>query len=743
MFIHLIREKKRHERYIRFLEVLCSCRGKAVRPNQWRIASALLEDAPELLLRIQLSDENKIMISGDARYFPKLKGCILELSTWLETTDSDHAAYFAALISLYAALVRGRNLVVSPTLQRMYSYELLLRCVTDDRLNERHLDVPRQFVRIVRDLYVNNDIYNVQVSPPVIMEPHPKMVVLKSVRKWHNVPPLAEARMLNTRFNLAPEKSPNWSRFDDLKEYVLRLVTKFFKQDGLQIKENKMVLELVMLTYDLILVGFYKSAQLSDIIEPLLRLLDGRADTVGINTLPDGGDRDKAARFKKQATIKCNTVIMMETKRCICDIFQLICTVRVDIRISIFLGMYHAIVGVDGSGYKGRSLEDAVESKNTSFEPIFDFLPIGLPSASKKNALPLLGSKPKLAAPTRKDRIQPSPPRLDTFSSNISGAAANLVPVLLDLTYYEDSQLVSAALGLLVRQHEQRKVLEQAVRKVQLLSLEQMCRMYATFDELLSQLMRLSERRRLFNEELYTAVVLLSHLTMHCYAEEDGTAAGLDAAKGKLNRSDHTAGLYLMLVGKANATLQSATVTITARVDDMPPIIPGSAIHILETRYEVLSIDGGTITLNQPVVLNGASSSAPDGMANGTPAEVWLFLEQRGKTGKANPDMQLLLFNMDAHKIALRFLLLPVSEQPGSSDMPVRQVLLGVYRLLKGMCSSFKVTQLALMPEIDTIVSHIKYKLISHDITPTGCLVAILKDNPTACMQISDDLCVQ
>ena len=35
-----------------------------------------------------------------------------------------------------------------------------------------------------------------------------------------------------------------------------------------------------------------------------------------------------------------------------------------------------------------------------------------------------------------------------------------LVSVLIDLTYYKEPQLVSAALGLLVRQFEQRKVLD-------------------------------------------------------------------------------------------------------------------------------------------------------------------------------------------------------------------------------------------------------------------------------------------
>ena len=48
-----------------------------------------------------------------------------------------------------------------------------------------------------------------------------------------------------------------------------------------------------------------------------------------------------------------------------------------------------------------------------------------------------------------------------------------------------------------------------------------MCRMYATFDQLLAELSNLSERRRLFGEELYQAVLLMGLLTMHCYEMDD------------------------------------------------------------------------------------------------------------------------------------------------------------------------------------------------------------------------------
>ena len=85
--------------------------------------------------------------------------------------------------------------------------------------------------------------------------------------------------------------------------------------------------------------------------------------------------------------------------------------------------------------------------------------------------------------------------------------------------------------------------------------------------------------------------------------------------------------------------------------------------------------------------------------------------------------MQLLLYNLEAHKIASRLLHLPVGR---ADDAGVRQVLLAVYRLLKALCSGFKVTQLALTPQIGTVLSHVELKLVAYDITPTLTLTLTL-----------------
>ena len=310
MFITLIREKKRHERYVRFLEVLCTCRGKAVRPNQWRVAKMLLEDASDLLLKLELrpaanptlhgdNEVNspggavrevqggpRIFVSGSAKYFPKLRGGSMELADWLATTDPDTKDYFAALSSLYASLVRGRNLRVTPTLQRLLPYELILAIITDARLNHEALDVSRQFVRIATDLWVSNDIWGPPPSgdedrggggggapqsmsassprlPPLqpwrIVEAHPTMVVIKNVRKWADVPDIARMRILASRYNLPESKAPDWSRFDELKRYVLRFLRMREQQNAMHISQNRMVLELAKCVHALVMTGFYRA----------------------------------------------------------------------------------------------------------------------------------------------------------------------------------------------------------------------------------------------------------------------------------------------------------------------------------------------------------------------------------------------------------------------------------------------------------------------------------------------------
>ena len=130
----------------------------------------------------------------------------------------------------------------------------------------------------------------------------------------------------------------------------------------------------------------------------------------------------------------------------------------------------------------------------------------------------------------------------------------------MDLTFYQHKDLVSQALGLLVRHFEQRRVLRDTGLQVQLLVKPAMVGMYTAFDEVLRKLRKLASRRRLFDDELYQATRLMGTLTMHCYEEAAGSAgrsAASRQSKSRAGGTDHTAGIYLQCIGKATCSIRT------------------------------------------------------------------------------------------------------------------------------------------------------------------------------------------
>ena len=147
---------------------------------------------------------------------------------------------------------------------------------------------------------------------------------------------------------------------------------------------------------------------------------------------------------------------------------------------------------------------------------------------------------------------------------------AELEPILTDLMRYDHMDLVSEAIGLLVRHFEQRKVLVQAGSKTFLAVKEQMVDMIGIFNELLHKLDSLTRRRRLYDHELYQASRLLSQLCAYCFSEPDeadGRSAALGSYRSGRSMSrrtsgrtvavldaDHTKGCSLELAARACCT---------------------------------------------------------------------------------------------------------------------------------------------------------------------------------------------
>ena len=322
--------------------------------------------------------------------------------------------------------------------------------------------------------------------------------------------------------------------------------------------------------------------------------------------------------------------------------------------------------------------------------------------------------------------------------------------MLLDLIFYEHRPLVSEALNLLVRHFEQKRVLQQSLTKVQILIKPNMVRMFGEFDSLLADLNRLAARRRLFDNEIYQATKLMSDLLTYVYEPDEASASGAATPRGGDERlaTDHTVGVFRHLVGKGKSTVGEST------IDMVPPasrrssvqakgiaaadrLVDGMRIYIDGKAYNVLNVAGGNfkVTLDKPVVVDPVIRR---GVQPGAQLEVFVFCHC--KSPGPDKDMQLLLRNMQAHKGVTALLNLPFNKEMVLQDeLPIRELMLMAYRLLKALTLGFPQMQADLSHHLDLFLTHTGSSLVAFDISPTGCINAVCQDNRDACVQLGDD----
>jgi hypothetical protein len=315
------------------------------------------------------------------------------------------------------------------------------------------------------------------------------------------------------------------------------------------------------------------------------------------------------------------------------------------------------------------------------------------------------------------------------------GSGADLISILLDLTFYEHTELVEAALELLVRHYQQRDTLCKYGLDVKLLAKPEVVQHYMRCDQLLRQLQRLANRRRLLGMERSRAVQLLGLLTKYCY--EDARAVSSARPPSKKARSPRRSptkpapsasrnpsdGLYLLLVGRAMASLGSNQMLMLPELaedawldetlsseDEMrapmpfPPIydvpahnpcnrrlrsgdrvvIEGGQYKVMATE-EVLSTGAHgvpatalSVTLDRPLALElpsghkGVAPVPPALQATGS-GHVWVMLQCRSPA--MNVDCQLLLLSMGAHDVAIQLLKTPfVLDEVRADELEVRAV---------------------------------------------------------------------
>jgi hypothetical protein len=488
-FVHLIRDVGREARFVEFLIVLCSCNGRAVRPNQWRVCKLLMQDHPELLFRLHLRGGSngstpEVVIHGDPRYFPAFKDADeLELSEWLGVTAPTNAAYFEHCLELLALLVKGRNLRNVAAVRAVLPYDLVQAAITSPKLNRSYLHVVTQFVEIAVDCYVDH-------------EPHELMTHVKTVRIWGNVERVAESGKLSSRITTV--LPIDWHQFDGLKAYLLGYIARFHHQVGTQVRENKMVLQLLQACYHLLRFGFYTSVEVAKIIPTLLAVLDGTADRVGLHSHEEPGERYKQ-RVRLHGDRAVNTVVIMECKLWCCKVLSLVCTMRVDIRLSRLLERYkEEFVRGDYSakseqrGLFGLFGGSGKATKDGRYARLHDEEDGAAPPARTESTL----ARGRAHSKGRQQGLF----EVLSLEVDLSGDGnSDLVATLLDLTFYEHRPLVSAAFELVVRHFQQRTVLHKHGRAVQLLVKPDVIAKYAAFDELIHKLQRLAARRRLLS----------------------------------------------------------------------------------------------------------------------------------------------------------------------------------------------------------------------------------------------------
>lgn len=162
-------------------------------------------------------------------------------------------------------------------------------------------------------------------------EPNDVMAHVGQVRIWDDVKTVAEDMGLSSR--LMSDKD-HWARFDDLKEYIVAVVPQFVIQTATEVVENKLMVALMRMIFSLMQLGFYETDELVDLMPILLDFIDGSQDKIGLN------DEEPGERYCVRKEHNCNTSVIHECKLWACRVLALVCTMRVDLRLSQLLAHY-------------------------------------------------------------------------------------------------------------------------------------------------------------------------------------------------------------------------------------------------------------------------------------------------------------------------------------------------------------------------------------------------------------------
>ena len=694
-------------------------------------------------------------------------------------------------------------------------------------------------------------------------EPHDP-ISLALVRAWDKVDMIASSGELSSRASLQ-DAGIDWAKFDALKTFILHQLASNKEQLGTNVEKNVLVYNFVDMVYHLLRCGFYTAIDLEPLVEALVSMLNGKDDKVGLH----GESESPNERYQLMDSEKCSTKVIMQTKLCICKALAVVCTLRVDMRVSRLLAEYKrqymegtwaptsmggAMMAAKATAQfklkrlsRGAAVEAAVElaPAASSTAASSSYVNVDIPGDHKASArtrwqsafravikgdvneavnqargasdvtvakvrevvsmmqelTATVTAAPTTAPPSQQSRRymvledeevvekRKSFMREKRSSVNEGRKALSttlcetvlpldrnalegggdmedtLFATLMDLTFYESGDLVSASLAMLVHETNQTALLAHIAEQVQIIEKPEVVRLHDCFMINLNALNRLAVRRRLIPDERYTATLLMSLLAESCYEEgnmmefaenlvhlegaSQTSASRLSMLRASGMLSSHSGGdkdpEHLVMIGKGLVEVGSNRIEFKAIADDLDGDrrrlpFPNDRLVIEGCVVKVLHCNEKEILLDKPIDLEAGQVVPPTLNNPARKGVVWMMHCQRNAV--INLDVQLLLMNLGAHRMALQLLQLPFNRQVAAPpELSVRRVILAAYRLLTAMTLQCSRMQSALLPHVPTFVAHgaVTPPLADADASPHALINAIFAGNRLVCTSIDEE----
>ena len=124
--VFLLRENGMDSNFVKFLSILCVCKGNALPANQLLICRNLVIENPDLLIPIKKNSAGDVLIKKENRW--------VTLDNYVKESTQTELDYFIDIINLFSNLCRGRNETTREVINAVMTYDLILTAITNDNL---------------------------------------------------------------------------------------------------------------------------------------------------------------------------------------------------------------------------------------------------------------------------------------------------------------------------------------------------------------------------------------------------------------------------------------------------------------------------------------------------------------------------------------------------------------------------------------------------------------------------------